>query len=105
VYPFERDHAWLCLVKLGNDILADDALLLIYATKPLFGLDSDNRNKYWYFSFPDYRMFMSWLVNLTIPAQRTLAGIELMRMLEKGQMKCQSQRGKSPAELYYALAG
>lgn len=38
-------------------------------------------------------------------AQRTLAGIELIRMLKKGQMKWQSQRGKSPAELFYALAG
>jgi hypothetical protein len=32
--PFERNHARLCLVKLGNNILPDDALLLIYATKP-----------------------------------------------------------------------
>jgi len=38
-------------------------------------------------------------------AQRTLAGIELMRMLKKGQMKWQSQHGRSPAELFYALAG
>ena len=38
-------------------------------------------------------------------AQRTLAGIELVRMLKKGQMKWQAQRGKTPAELFYALAG
>jgi putative transposase len=38
-------------------------------------------------------------------AQRILKGIELMRMLKKGQMKWQSQRGKTPAELFYALAG
>ncbi len=38
-------------------------------------------------------------------AQHTLAGIELVRMLKKGQMKWQSQRNKTPAELFYALAG
>ena len=38
-------------------------------------------------------------------AQRILAGIELMRMLKKGQMKWQAQRGKTPGELFYALAG
>ncbi|MFT5085493.1 MAG: putative transposase, partial [Lentisphaeria bacterium] len=38
-------------------------------------------------------------------AQRILKGIELMRMLKKGQMKWQSQRGKAPAELFYVLAG
>jgi putative transposase len=37
--------------------------------------------------------------------QRVLKGIELMRMLKKGQMKWQSQRGKTSAELFYALAG
>ena len=38
-------------------------------------------------------------------AQRTLSGIELIRMLKKGQMQRQDQRGKTPAELFYALAG
>ena len=38
-------------------------------------------------------------------AQRTLAGIELMRMLKKRQMKWQGQCGKTPIELFYALAG
>jgi transposase-like protein len=37
-------------------------------------------------------------------AQRTLAGIELIRMLKKGQMRNQAGTSKTPAELFYALA-
>jgi transposase-like protein len=37
-------------------------------------------------------------------AQRTLAGIELVRMLKKGQMRGQAGMSKTPAELFYALA-
>ena len=37
-------------------------------------------------------------------AQRTLAGIELIRMLKKGQMRNQAGMSKTPAELFYALA-
>ena len=37
-------------------------------------------------------------------AQRTLAGIELVRMLKKGQMRNQAGVSKTPAELFYALA-
>ncbi len=37
-------------------------------------------------------------------AQRTLAGIELIRMLRKGQMRYQAGMSKTPAELFYTLA-
>jgi transposase-like protein len=37
-------------------------------------------------------------------AQRTLAGIELVRMLKKGQIQMQAGMSKTPAELFYALA-
>jgi len=37
-------------------------------------------------------------------AQRTLAGIELMRMLKKGQVRNQAGMLKTPAELFYGLA-
>ncbi len=37
-------------------------------------------------------------------AQKTLAGIELVRMLRKGQMRYQAGMSKTPAELFYALA-
>ncbi len=37
-------------------------------------------------------------------AQRTLAGIEVMAMIKKGQMKTKAGDKKSPAELFYALA-
>jgi putative transposase len=37
-------------------------------------------------------------------AQRTLSGIELVRMLKKGQMRNQAGVSKTPAELFYALA-
>ncbi len=37
-------------------------------------------------------------------AQNTLAGIELMAMIKKGQMKTTKGDDRSPAELFYALA-
>ncbi len=37
-------------------------------------------------------------------AQRTLAGIEVMAMIKKGQMKTSEGNKKSPAEMFYALA-
>ena len=36
-------------------------------------------------------------------AQATLAGIDLIRMLRKGQMRCQAGMSKTPAELFYGL--
>ena len=38
-------------------------------------------------------------------AQATLKGIELMAMLKKGQQRYSAKNHKSPAELFYALAG
>jgi len=38
-------------------------------------------------------------------AQRTLAGIEQVRMLKKGQPRNQAGMSKTPAELFYGLAG
>ena len=38
-------------------------------------------------------------------AQKTLAGIELVQMLKKGQMKTKKSDGRSAAELFYSLAG
>ena len=37
-------------------------------------------------------------------AQRTLAGIEVMAMIKKGQMNTSAGDGKTPAERFYALA-
>ena len=37
-------------------------------------------------------------------AQVTLAGIELIRMLRKEQMRCQAGMSKTPAELFYGLS-
>ena len=37
-------------------------------------------------------------------AQQTLAGIELMAMIKKGQMKTTKGDNRSPAELFYSLA-
>ncbi len=37
-------------------------------------------------------------------AQRTLAGIEVMAMIRKGQMKTLAGDRKTPAEMFYALA-
>ena len=38
-------------------------------------------------------------------AQATQASIELIRMLRKEQMRCQAGMSKTPAELFYGLAG
>ena len=38
------------------------------------------------------------------PAQKTLAGIELMAMLKKGQMNKNKAGSLSPVEQFYALA-
>jgi transposase-like protein len=37
-------------------------------------------------------------------AQRTLAGIELVRMIKKYQMRNQAGVSQTPAELFYGLA-
>ncbi len=37
-------------------------------------------------------------------AQKTLAGIELVRMIKKGQYRYSIKGNKSPAELFYSLA-
>jgi len=37
-------------------------------------------------------------------AQRTLAGIEVMAMIKKGQMKTRAGNEQTPAEMFYALA-
>ena len=37
-------------------------------------------------------------------AQRTLAGIEVMAMIKKGQMKRSERNRKSLAEMFYTLA-
>jgi len=37
-------------------------------------------------------------------AQRTLAGIEVMAMIKKGQMLNKAGDHRSPAELFYSLA-
>jgi len=40
----------------------------------------------------------------THAAQRTLADIEVMAMIKKGQMKTSVRGKQSPAEMFYALA-
>jgi hypothetical protein len=39
----------------------------------LFEVDSDIRHKYWYFSCLDYCMFLSPLVNLTVPVNGSIS--------------------------------
>ncbi len=38
-------------------------------------------------------------------ASVTLRGIELVRMIQKGQMENQNNYGQSTAEIFYSLAG
>jgi transposase-like protein len=67
--------------KYFNNIVEQDHRLIKRITKPMLG----------------FKNFFC--------AQCTLAGIELIRMLRKGQMRNQAGMSKTPAELFYALAG
>ncbi len=67
--------------KYLNNIVEQDHRLIKRITKPMLG----------------FKNFHT--------AQRTLQGIELIRMLRKGQMKNQARSPKTPPELFYALAG
>jgi putative transposase len=66
--------------KYLNNIVEQDHRLIKRITKPILG-------------------FMNFYC-----AQRTLAGIELIRMLRKGQLRCQACMSKTLADLFYALA-
>ncbi|MCP5099286.1 MAG: DDE-type integrase/transposase/recombinase [Chloroflexi bacterium] len=63
-----------------NNIVEQDHRLIKRSTKPMLG----------------FKCFFS--------AQKTLAGIELVRLLRKEQMRYQAGMSKTPAELFYALA-
>jgi len=67
--------------KYLNNIVEQDHRFVKRLTRPMLG----------------FKHFLS--------AQRVLAGIELVRMLKKGQMKWQALRGQTAAELFYACAG
>ena len=67
--------------KYLNNIVEQDHRLIKRITKPMLG-------------------FKNFLC-----AQATLAGIELIRMIKKGQLRCQAKMSKTPAELFYGLAG
>lgn len=66
--------------KYLNNVVEQDHRLIKRITKPMLG----------------FKNFFC--------AQRTLAGIELVRMLKKEQMRYQAGMSKTPAELFYALA-
>ncbi len=68
------------LAALMGQALEQDHRLIKRITKPMLG----------------FKCFFS--------TQKTLAGIELVRMLRKGQMRHQAGMSKTPAELFYALA-
>ncbi|MCP4412563.1 MAG: IS6 family transposase [Gammaproteobacteria bacterium] len=76
----ERTRIKIRQCKYLNNIVEQDHRLTKRITKPMLG----------------FKCFFS--------AQKTLAGIELVRMLRKGQMRHQAGMSKTPAELFYALA-
>ncbi len=76
----ERTRIKIRQYKYLNNIVEQDHRLIKRITKPMLG----------------FKCFFS--------AQKTLAGIELVRMLRKGQMGHQAGMSKTPAELFYALA-
>jgi len=80
---FNRDHNKRIKIrqcKYLNNIIEQDHRRIKRLTRPMLGF----KNFY--------------------AAQRTLAGIEVMAMIKKGQMKTSVGNKKSPAELFYALA-
>ncbi len=66
--------------KYPNDIIEQDYRSIKRLTRPILGFKN----------FP--------------AAQQTLAGIEVMAMIKKGQMKTSKRNKQSSAELFYALA-
>jgi len=66
--------------KYLNNVVEQDHRLIKRITKPMLG----------------FKNFFS--------AQRTLAGIKLVRMIKKSQMRYQAGTSKTPAELFYGLA-
>ncbi|MCP4411402.1 MAG: DDE-type integrase/transposase/recombinase [Gammaproteobacteria bacterium] len=76
----ERTRIIIQQCKYLNNIVEQDHRLIKRITKPMLG----------------FKCFFS--------AQKTLAGIELVRMLRKGQMRYQAGMSKTPAKLFYALA-
>jgi putative transposase len=67
--------------KYLNNVVEQDHRLIKLITKPMLG-------------FKNFHC-----------AQATLAGIELIRMIRKGQIRCQASMSKTHAELFYGLAG
>ena len=67
--------------KYLNNVVEQDHRLIKRITKPMLG-------------FKNFHC-----------AQATLAGIELIRMIRKGQIRCQASMSKTHAELFYGLAG
>lgn len=66
--------------KYLNNIVEQDHRLIKKITRPMLGFKN------------------------SFSAQRTLAGIELVRMIRKSQMRKQAGALKTPAEVFYALA-
>ncbi len=80
---FNRDHNKRIKIrqcKYLNNIIEQDHRRIKRLTRPMLGF----KNLY--------------------AAQRTLAGIEVMAMIKKGQMKTLAGDRKTPAEMFYALA-
>ncbi len=80
---FNRDHNKRIKIrqcKYLNNIIEQDHRRIKRLTRPMLGF----KNFY--------------------AAQRTLAGIEVMAMIKKGQMKTLAGDRKTPAEMFYALA-
>ncbi|MFT6303622.1 MAG: putative transposase [Granulosicoccus sp.] len=67
--------------KYLNNIVEQDHRLIKRITKPMLGF----KNFYC--------------------AQKTLAGIKMIRMLKKSPMRCQVNSSKTPVGLFYKLAG
>jgi len=77
-----RDHHTRIKIrqcKYLNNIIEQDHRRIKKLTRPMLGFKNFNA------------------------AQRTLAGIEVLAMIKKGQMKTSAGDKKSPAEMFYAL--
>lgn len=73
-----RIEIWQC--KYLNNIVEQDHRFVKRLTRPMMGFKNSHC------------------------AQKTLAGIELVRMIRKGQYRYSASGRKSPAELFYSLA-
>jgi putative transposase len=80
MYRFKRAAITIRQVRYLNNVVEQDHRAVKRVVRPMLGFKTHDT------------------------AQRTIAGIELMHMLHKGQIESGAAQGRTPAEQFYSLA-